>query len=136
MNHRSNRSKLLLVFFVLLGFILSYRISEVSINDGDLLVGYANSDVQECGCSKCHSIELNGCSGCHNSQQDNGKSSQPTKSPRESNEPDSADPNDNIGSQESKIEKPDSPGSNNVVSNSEPAPKKSKQKEPANNSQK
>ena len=55
--------------FGFLLFCISFSVDSSSQNDGALNVGYANMDVQECGCSKCHTVELEGCEGCHNSKQ-------------------------------------------------------------------
>ena len=38
---------------------------------------YVNAGAAKCGCSKCHTIELNGCEGCHNSQQGKPESYDP-----------------------------------------------------------
>ena len=57
-----------LVFGFLL-FCISFSVLSMSSkNDSVLDIGYASMDVQECGCSKCHTVELEGCHGCHNAR--------------------------------------------------------------------
>ncbi|MFC1803516.1 hypothetical protein ACFL0D_06060 [Thermoproteota archaeon] len=112
----------MLVLFVLLLFTLGYGIFEFSKNKSDLLVNHAIAGVEKCGCSKCHTVELNGCVGCHNSQQ--GK--------RKSNESESIAPENETGSHESQSDSADAPGSspnepdNDGDQESEMVPNKSK----------
>lgn len=112
------RRNLLLVIFVLLLFTLSYGIVEFS----ESKAGIVNAGVEKCGCSKCHTIELNGCTGCHSSQQGIQKS----------NESDSIAPGNDAGSHESHSDSNDALGSspNNSDYNgdheSEMTPNKSK----------
>ena len=68
----------ILVFIIL---ILGYGAFEFSNDNTELVVGYVNAGVAKCGCSKCHTVELNGCVGCHNNQQDRQKSNDPMSRP-------------------------------------------------------
>lgn len=69
--YKLNIKKLIIVVFIFCAFSILFGVFNSS--NGNLIVSYANTDVQVCGCSKCHTIELNGCYGCHNTQQGNGK---------------------------------------------------------------
>ena len=69
MKLKFNYTYIFFIFFVLFSFISVYGVSNSSFSDRDFLMGYAKTDAQECGCNKCHTIELDGCSGCHNSKQ-------------------------------------------------------------------
>ena len=48
--------------------IIGYGFLDVTEEKAVHIVGYASTGAQECGCNKCHSIELNSCKGCHSSQ--------------------------------------------------------------------
>lgn len=115
----------MLVFFVIILFALSYGVSEFSKSNVDISVVYVNAGVEKCGCSKCHTVELNGCVGCHDSQQ--GK--------RKPNESESTVSENEIGSNESQSDSVDAPGSspsepdNDGVQRSEMVPNKSKNQE-------
>lgn len=54
------------IFLLVIILFLVVSFFNLSFSIDDQFVGYANTGVQECGCSKCHSIELDGCAGCHN----------------------------------------------------------------------
>jgi hypothetical protein len=101
LNLNFNRRNFLLIFFVLLIITIGYEMSEFSEKKTDLLVGYAIAGVEKCGCSTCHTIELNRCAGCHNSPQRKQKSNESTSSSEESNGSDSAVQGNDHGSQES-----------------------------------
>ena len=101
MNLSYDRRNFLLVLFVLLLFTLGYGVFEFSKNKSDLLVSHAIAGVEKCGCSKCHSVELNGCVGCHNSQQ--GK--------QKSNKSESITPENETGSHESQSDSANTPES-------------------------
>lgn len=73
---KMNKNKLFLYFFISVSFTILY--ATYILSNEELHFGYANTEVQTCGCSKCHTIELNGCNGCHNAQYNNNKSDDTT----------------------------------------------------------
>ena len=96
MKPQINKYWFLFGFCVLL-FIFSFSgVSISSIGNSDLRFGYADTAVQECGCSKCHKIELDGCGGCHDSGKSQDKSIDTQVNSLESYESDNyGDVNDN-----------------------------------------
>ena len=108
LNLTINRRHFLLVFFVFIIFTLGYGAFEFSKDKTNLLDGYANAGAAKCGCSKCHTIELNGCEGCHNSQQSRQESDDTVTRSEEPHGEDSANPENNAALQEQKAnsEKP------------------------------
>lgn len=106
------RRDFLLVFLVL--FVVFIGLSEFLGDGGDLVVGHALTDVEACGCSTCHTVELTRCGGCHGSQPGKERSDEsspdpeekPGSPPEEKDEPQGSppDPDEPPGSE------PDKPG--------------------------
>ena len=63
--------KYFLFIVALMFFFVGYGLLDESENKAANIGRYASAGVQECGCDKCHSIEINGCKGCHNSNNPN-----------------------------------------------------------------
>ena len=127
-NHRSY----LICLFVFIIFTIGYGAFESSKNRTDLVVNIANAGVAKCGCSKCHTIELNGCVGCHNKQQNGQKSNDSMSQPKEAHGKESANLEntpESLQKQSSSVEntksKPIEP-KNEELGKSETNPKKSK----------
>jgi len=70
-----NNMRFFILFLIMLFIVSSSYDLNLSFDNVEQSVGYANPRVQKCGCSKCHSIELDGCTGCHSSpNKKNGQS--------------------------------------------------------------
>ena len=63
--------KYYLVASVIAVFFIGYGFLDGSEKNTASIGRYASAGVQECGCDKCHSVELNGCQGCHKSNNPN-----------------------------------------------------------------
>jgi len=102
---------------------------------------YANAGAAKCGCSKCHTIDLNGCEGCHNSQQSRQESDQPMSRSGEPYGEDSANPENDSESQKPQSSSADKPNSESVepekdIGKSETDPEKNNNQQGFNRAQK
>ena len=107
----NRRNQVLLILALVIIAISSYFMHE----------RYANAGAAKCGCSKCHTIELNGCEGCHNSRQSRQESDDTVTRSEEPHGEDSANPENNAALQEQKAnsEKPNESESANPENDSE-----------------
>ena len=93
----------LLVFLFL--FVVFIGLNELSGRGEDLVVGHASAVVEECGCSKCHTLELTRCGGCHGSQPGKERSDESTPGPEKSESP----PDENNDEPKGSPPEPDEP---------------------------
>ena len=63
--------KYYIVALVIAVFIVGYGFLDRLEKNTASIGGYASAGVQECGCDKCLSVELNGYQGCHKSNNPN-----------------------------------------------------------------